>query len=106
MIALKENEHIDKKGCEFFFGCIGYFNHYAFFADKLWKKVEGFQDEDEAEVKCAFLSLWAYNSLGLTSYPAGSAWCCYYGSPETFFDYVKRWQPVFDAFNKWVESQR
>jgi len=63
MIALKENEHIDKKGCEFFFGCIGYFNHYAFFTDKLWKKVEGFQDEDEAEVKCAFLSLWAYNSL-------------------------------------------
>ena len=50
MGALKENEHIDRKGCEFFFSCIGYFNHYAFFTKKLWKKVEGFEDTDEAEV--------------------------------------------------------
>jgi len=106
MGALRENKHIDRIGCEFFFGCIGYFNHYSFFTKKLWKKVKGFEDTDEAEVKCAFLSLWANSALGLTSYPVGSAWCNYYGSTETFFEYIERWKPVFDAFNKWVESQR
>lgn len=106
MGSFRENEHIDKKGCEFFFSCIGYFNHYSFFTKKLWRNVKGFEDTDEAEVKCAFLSMWAYNSLGLTSYPVGTAWCNYYGSLESFCELLDVWNPVFVAFNKWVESQR
>lgn len=91
---------------EFFFGCIGRFNHYAYFTDELWRKVEGFKRKDEAEVKCAFLSIWTKYQLDITTYPVGSSWCCSSGNESIFNDYVKEWKPLFDDFDKWCESQR
>ena len=35
---------------EFFVNLVGIFGHYDFFTKKLWKKVEGFKDYDEAEI--------------------------------------------------------
>ena len=32
------------------FDLIGYFNHYSFFTEKLWRKVEGFEYADEGNV--------------------------------------------------------
>lgn len=91
---------------DFFFGCLGRFNHYGYFTNKLWKKVKGFENEDEAEVKCAFMSLWTKHTLGITTYPCGSAWCTIYGSEEFFNSYVEKWKPVFEDFDNWCESQR
>ena len=55
---IKERDYsIGKDSFNFFFSLIGIFNHYEFFTEKLWKKVDGFEDKDEAEVKCAFMSL-------------------------------------------------
>ena len=51
---MKDKDYtIGEDAFNFFFSLIGRFNHYAFFTKKLWKKVKGFEDEDEAEVKCA-----------------------------------------------------
>lgn len=97
---------IGRDAFEFFFGLIGIFNHYAFFTKKLWKKVEGFKDKDEAEVKCAFMSLWALRYLGIRSYPVGAAWCCYNGDKSCFDDYIQEWKPVFHAYMDWMYKQR
>ena len=97
---------VGRDAFEFFFGLIGVFNHYAFFTKKLWKKVEGFKDKDEAEVKCAFMSLWAHRHLGIRSYPVGAAWCCYNGDKSCFDDYIREWKPVFNAFMDWMYKSR
>ena len=91
---------------EFFFGCIGRFNHYGYFTNKLWKKVKGFEKEDEAEVKCAFMSLWTKHTLGITTYPCGSSWCTIHGNEEFFNSYVEKWKPIFEDFDNWCISQR
>ena len=91
---------------EFFFSCMAYFNHYGYFTNKLWKKVEGFEKVDEAEVKCAFMSLWTKHTLGITTYPCGSSWCTIYGSEEIFNSYVEKWKPVFEDFDNWCAEQR
>lgn len=104
---MKEKDYsIGKDAFEFFFGLIGVFNHYAFFTKKLWKKVEGFKDRDEAEVKCAFMSLWTNHELGIITYPVGSAWCNYDGSQESFDRYMDEWMPLFLSFKEWVYKQR
>ena len=95
-----------RKVLDFFFGCIGKFNHYSYFTDELWRKVKGFKDKDEGEVKCAFLSVWTKNELDIITYPVGSSWSCHCGSESFFNDYVEEWKPVFEDFAKWVESQR
>ena len=84
-----------EKVLDFFFGCIGYFNHYSYFTDRLWRKVEGFKDKDEGEVKCAFLSVWTKKELDIITYPVGSAWSCSCGSESGFNRYVEEWKPVF-----------
>lgn len=91
---------------EFFFSCMAYFNHYGYFTHRLWKKVKGFENEDEAEVKCAFLSLWTKNTLGITTYPVGCAWCAINGNEEFFNSYVEKWKPVFEDFDNWCAEQR
>ena len=63
-------------------------------------------DKDEAEVKCAFMSLWTENTLGICTYPVGIAWSYYYGNREIFNEYIKEWTPVFDAFQDWKSKQR
>jgi hypothetical protein len=39
----------EKKMAEWFFNLVGVFCHYSFFTEKLWKKVKGFENKDEAE---------------------------------------------------------
>lgn len=73
---------------------------------KLWKKVEGFKDKDEAEVKCAFMSLWTNHALGISTYPVGSAWCNYHGDRKLFDEYMNEWMPLFMAFKEWANKQR
>ena len=104
---MKDKDYtIGEDAFNFFFSLIGRFNHYAFFTKKLWKKVKGFEDEDEAEVKCAFMSLWVNNTLGIPTYPVGMSWCNYYGDKSCFDEYINKWMPVFNAFQDWVNTQR
>lgn len=91
---------------EFFFRCMAYFNRYSYFTDKLWKKVKGFENEHEVEVKCAFLSLWTKHTLGITTYPVGCSWCTIHGNEEFFNSYVEKWKPVFEDFDNWCIEQR
>lgn len=97
---------IGRDAFEFFFGLVGVFNHYSFFTQKLWKKVKGFEGEDEGEVKCAFMSLWTHHTLGIVTYPVGSSWCNYHGDTESFDTYMDKWMPLFVAFKDWANSQR
>lgn len=97
---------IGKDAFEFFFGLIGVFNHYSFFTQKLWKKIDGFKDKDEGEVKCAFMSLWTHSSLGITTYPVGSSWCNFNGDQESFNQYMNKWKPLFMAFGEWQVKNR
>ena len=103
---MKKDYKIGKDAFEFFFELIGVFNHYSFFTDKLWKKVDGFENEDEAEVKCAFMSLWVGQHLGIYTYPVGSSWCHYNGNRESYDEYIKKWDSVFKAFQDWKYEQR
>ena len=103
---MEKDYQIGKDAFEFFFGLIGVFNHYSFFTKKLWKKVDGFKDKDEGEVKCAFMSLWAGQILGIHTYPVGVSWCNYNGDKASFDDYLKEWRPVFMAFRDWQFKQR
>ena len=97
---------IGKDAFEFFFNLVGVFNHYAFFTEKLWKKVGGFENKDEAEIKCAFMSLWTHHTLGITTYPAGASWCSFNGDRDSFDHYMDKWMPLFMAFKEWANKQR
>jgi hypothetical protein len=103
--AVKDNQ-VGKDALDFFFGLIGVFNHYSFFTEKLWKKVDGFKDKDEAEVKCAFMSLWTNHALGIVTYPVGSAWSTRHVSMVCFEKYLDEWMPLFMAFKEWADKQR
>ena len=97
---------IGEDAFNFFFGLLGVFNHYEFFTKKLWRKIDGFKNRDEAEVKCAFMSYWTYNTLGIPTYPLGGSWSIYCGSKELFDEYVKEWAPVFKAYREWCYDNR
>ena len=103
---MTENMRIEKGAFEFFFGLIGVFNHLSFFTEKLWKKVNGFDDVDEAEVKCAFMSLWARQHLGIISYPVGASWSSYNGDKVLYDEYINHWKPVFMAYEEWINKSR
>lgn len=86
------------------FGLVGYFN-YGFFTKKLWKNVEGFEEEDEANVKNAFMHYWFHHQYGYFTAPIGMSW--YEETDEEGYNlFIKRYKPVIDAFEKWVEDQR
>ena len=106
MMTREKDYTIGNDAFEFFFQLLGVFGHYAFFTKKLWKKVEGFEHKDEAEVKCAFMSLWANQHLGIHTYPVGAAWCNYQGDRESFDAYIQEWKPVFTAYSDWYYKQR
>ena len=95
----------DKELCEWFFDLVRYFNHYSFFTKKLWKRVKGFKHEDEAEIKCAFMHYWFHHKFGYYTCPCGSAWFSELGI-EYYNSYIKRYQPVINAFEQWKIEQR
>ena len=90
---------------KWFFSLVGYFNHYAFFTRKLWRDVKGFEKEDEAEIKAAFMHYWFYHKFNVFTCPVGMEWCAEV-SEESWYNYIKRFEPVIRAFEKWVEDQR
>ncbi|WQJ53880.1 MAG: hypothetical protein [Wendovervirus sonii] len=97
---------INEKSMEFFFDANAIFCRYSYFTKQLWRKVKGFKKEDEAEIKCAFLSVWMKNQMGIVTYPVGSGWCTMNGNIDSFNEYVKKFQPVFDDYQKWYNLQR
>lgn len=97
---------IGEDAFNFFFSLIGRFNHSTFFTKELWRKVEGFKYTDEAEVKCAFMSLWVNNTFGIPTYPTGMTWCNYDGDKKLFDEYINEWMPLFKAYRDWSNTQR
>ena len=108
-LSRDERERVEK--CAgWFMSLVGYFYHYSFFTKKLWQKVKGFKDADEAEVVLAFIQWWFRNDFGLQTQPCGCGW---YGSfrkwdeeDECFEDYIEKYRPVFEAFTEWRYKQR
>lgn len=77
-----------------------------YFTKKLWKKVKGFKDKDEAEVIIAFATIRLRN-LGIYTRPCGCAWCSFANwSHQDVNDYLKDYLPVFEAYSKWCMAQR
>ena len=103
---MENGYQIGKDAMAFFFGVIGVFDHNHFFTKKLWRKVDGFKDKDEAEVKCAFLCLWVHEKMGIPVYPSGCSWVFTEGSEEQFLAYMEEWTPVLEAFKYWFLTQR
>lgn len=95
----------EKRMADWFFGLVGYFNHYSFFTKKLWKKVKGFKDHDEAEIKCVFMHYWFHNKFGCFTFPCGLSWFAECDE-ETFNKYIEKYKPIFDAFIEWCREQR
>jgi hypothetical protein len=96
----------EKKMAEWFFNLIGVFCHYSFFKDKLWKKVKGFENEDEAEIIAAFMHYWLHYRYLCYTHTVGCGWFCDFDSPDAYHDYIKKYQPVIDAYEEWVIKQR
>lgn len=95
----------EKEIFEWFFNLVGYFNHYSFFTEKLWKKVKGFENEDEAEIKCMFMHYWFHHKFGYYTVPCGAAW--FAELTEDFYNrYIERYKPIIDAFEQWKIEQR
>ena len=86
-----------EKLAKWFFELVGYFNHNSFFTKKLWQKVAGFENHDEAEIKCAFMHYWFNEAFGYYTCPCGSAWFVE-TSKEGFKSYIAEYKPVFDAY--------
>ena len=87
------------------------FHRYSFFTKKLWKKVDGFKDTDEAEVIMAFIHRWFNYKYGLQNYPVGMCFSHPLVTPYTeydssFIEYMRKYKPIFIAYNEWVQSQR
>ena len=95
-----------KEMAEWFFNLVGVFCHYAFFTEKLWKNVEGFEREDEAEIKVAFMHYWLHHKFNCYTLPVGCAWFCEL-TEDSYNSYIDRFKPVIDAYTNWqIEQQR
>lgn len=90
---------------EFFVNLVGIFGHYDFFTKKLWKKVEGFKDNDEAEILAAFLHYWFHNKFGFNTCPCGCGWFTNI-SEESYNEYIKHYETLFKEYGKWCVNQR
>ncbi len=90
---------------EFFINLSGVFGHYSFFTQKLWKKVKGFEKEDEAEIIAAFLNYWFHNQFGFYTCPCGSGWFAELGE-DCYNDYITKYIPLFEAYSEWCTRQR
>lgn len=95
----------EEKIASWFFGLIGAFNHYSFFADKLWREVKGFKDEDEAEIKAAFMHYWFHHTFGYYTCPCGSSWFAELDK-ESYENYIEKYKPVIEEYINWCEQQR
>ena len=91
---------------EWFFNLIGVFCHYSFFTEKLWKKVEGFENEDEAEITAAFMHYWLHLKYLCYTLPVGCGWFCDLDNPTAYDNYIEKYQPVIDAYEDWKTKQR
>ena len=109
-----EDDCVKKKIREcsnWFFDLIGIFTHHAFFTQKMWKQVPGFEDEDEGEIIAVFMHWWFRDRYGFQNMPCGSAWSSsvpsvYNENDELFNDYINKYQPVLKAYSDWCENQR
>jgi hypothetical protein len=102
MSKLTEKEYEIAQWC---FELVGVFNHYRFFTDKLWRKVSGFKNKDEAEVKCAFMHYWFHNTFHYNTLPVNSSWFAELDEKD-HNEYIKEYEPVIKAFTKWANEQR
>ena len=96
----------EKKMAEWFFNLIGIFCHYSFFTNKLWKNVEGFENEDEGEIIAAFMHYWLHHKYLCYTLPVGCWWFCDLNSPTAYGEYIEKYQPVIDAYEDWKTKQR
>lgn len=94
-----------KELCEWFFNLVGYFNHYAFFTEKKWKEIGGFEKHDEAEIKCAFMHYWFHHKFHYFTIPVGMAWFAEVRE-SSYNNYIEGYKPVINAFEQWLWSQR
>lgn len=95
----------EKKIAEWFFNLVGYFNHYSFFTQKQWRSIEGFENKDEAEVKCAFMHYWFHYKFGYYTAPVGISWFSEV-SESSYNEYIEEYKLVFEAFEDWKYKQR
>lgn len=95
----------ENKLVQWCFELVGVFNRYKFFTDKLWRKVPGFKEKDEAEVKCAFMHYWFHNTFHCNTKPVNSSW---FGEldEKDYNEYIKEYEPVIGAFKEWANEQR
>ncbi len=107
--TVRSREDVEKIA-GWFMSLVGYFGHYAFFTKELWRKVKGFENEDEAEVILAFIQWWFRNEFGLQTQPCGCGWYGHFSKytedDESFEDYIERYRPVFEAFTDWCRKRR
>lgn len=81
-------------------------SRYDFFKKRLWKKVKGFKNWDEAEIVIAFATARLKN-LGIYTRPCGIGWSSFIDwTKKDVEEYLKDYQPVFEAYSKWCMSQR
>ena len=87
------------------FDLIGYFNNYSFFTEKLWRKVEGFEYADDAEIKCLFMHYWLHYKFGYCTCPIGATW--FHETTESSYNlYISKYKPIINFFEKWKLDQR
>lgn len=96
---------LEKELSEWFFNLLGYFNHYSFFTEKLWRDVKGFENKDEAEIKAVFMHYWFHNKFGYYTCPCGCSWFAEL-SKECYESYIGEYIPIFKAFENWCREQR
>ena len=95
----------DKILFEWFFNLVGYFNHYSFFTERQWKNIKGFENKDEAEIKCAFMHYWFHHRFGYFTCPVGMSWFAEVNE-NSYNEYIKEYEPVLNAFEEWKIKQR
>lgn len=95
----------EKNLCKWFFNLVGYFNHYSFFTEKLWQQVPKFGGEDEANIKCAFMHYWFHNTFHYNTLSINSSWFEELDEKD-YNEYIKEYEPVIEAYKKWIEEQR
>lgn len=95
----------EKELVEWFFDLVGYFNRYEFFTKRLWKKVKGFERENEAEIKCMFMHYWFHYKFGYYTSPCGSSWFTVVDK-DSYNSYITKYKPILDFFVTWAIDQR
>ena len=91
---------------EFFINLSGIFGHYKFFTNELWRKVKGFKKADKGEIIAVFLHYWFHNKFGFNTCPCGSSWFAEFKDQEFYDEYIEKYKPVLQAYNKWCVDQR